>query len=197
VEIKRIKMRHFSWALTDGGILMSGQERCPKNPSMLRAYCSHCQGTNQGTLENPRFSLKEDYLNGSPVVEVLKNGGPVHFYDSNFRFGVRKAQMLLACLEVLKEFYHSTEEERLSFPSRLIEDRRHSLTVQIYVEMHQDFEISTGAKVERPWLRLNALPPDKEHLGLGMVKCRAVYAVKDELRRWLRKHGVRDYSIDT
>ena len=43
-------------------------------------------------------------MNGYPVVEVLKNGGPVHSFDSNFRFGVRKAQMLLACVHILREF---------------------------------------------------------------------------------------------
>ena len=165
---------------------MASEERCPKNPSMLKAYCSHCQGTALGTEANPRFSIKESYFDGFPVVEVLKNGGPVHVYDSSFRFGVRKALMLLACTDVLRDFWHSTEDERLAFRPRLIEDKRHGLRVQIYVEMHPDFELSTGATVERPWLRLNALPPDKEHIGLGMMKCRAICEVKEDLKGWLR-----------
>lgn len=86
---------------------------------MLKAYCSHCRGTERGTAENPRFSLKEDYLNGCPVVEVLKDGGPVHSFDSNFRFGMRKAQMLLACVDVLREFW---EHER---------DRKHANGIQL------------------------------------------------------------------
>jgi hypothetical protein len=45
---------------------------------MLKAYCSHCQGTEPGTAENPKYSLKEDDFDGYPIVEVLKNGGSIH-----------------------------------------------------------------------------------------------------------------------
>ncbi len=171
---------------------MASAERCPKNPSMLKAYCSHCQGTELGTDANPRFSVRSGYFDGFPVVEVLKNGGPIHMYDNSFRFGIRKALMLLACMEVLREFWHSTDEERLLFKPRLIEDRRHGLRVHIYVEMHPDFELSTGARVDRPWLRLKASPPDKEHIGLGMLKCRAVCEVKEDLEKWLRSYKALD-----
>ena len=91
------------------------------------------------------------------MVEVLKDGGPVHKYDDHFRFGIRKAQMLLACVEVLREFWQSTEEQRLAFKPRLIEDQRMRLQVSIFVEMHPDFEYSTGQTVDRPWLRLNVV----------------------------------------
>jgi hypothetical protein len=159
---------------------------------MLKTYCSHCQGTERGTADNPRFSLKEEYFNGCPVVEVLNNGGPVHSFDSNFRFGVRKAQMLLACVHVLREFWHSSEEEKLAFRPQVIEDQRRRLRVQIYVEMHPDFEHSSGQTIERPWLRLQALPPDNDHIGLGTIKCRAICEVKDGLTQWLRNNRVLD-----
>ena len=168
---------------------MPSEERCPKNPSMPKAYCSHCQGTERGTVSNPKFSIRASYFEGCPVVEVLKDGGPVHKYDDHFRFGIRKAQMLLACVEVLREFWQSTEEQRLAFKPRLIEDQRTRLQVSIFVEMHPDFEYSTGQTVDRPWLRLKVLSFDKEHIGLGMIKCRAVCAVKEDLQRWLKKEG--------
>jgi hypothetical protein len=168
---------------------MAGQERCPKNPSMLKAYCSHCQGTERGTAENPHFSLKESYFNGCPVVEVLKNGGAVHSHDTNFRFGVRKAQMLVSCMHALREFWQSSDDNRLTFKPRIIEDQKMGLRVKIYVEMYADFELSTGTTVDRPWLRLKALPPDNDHLGLGVIKCRAVCALKEELKQWLGRHG--------
>lgn len=171
---------------------MASQERCPKYTSMLKAYCSHCQGTERGTADNPRFSLKEEYFNGCPVVEVLKNGGPVHIFDSNFRFGVRKAQMVLACVHVLRGFWHSSEAERLAFKPQVIEDQRRRLRVQIHVEMHPDFEHSSGQTIERPWLRLQALPPDNDRIGLGTIKCRAICEVKDDLRQWLRSQGILD-----
>jgi hypothetical protein len=171
---------------------MTPEERCPKNPSLLRAYCSHCQGTELGTDSNPRFSLKEDCFDGFPIVEVLKNGGPVHMYDSNFRFGIRKALMILACIDVLREFWRSTERQRAAFKPRTVEDKRHGLRVQIRVEMHPEFQLSTGTTVERPWLRLSALPPDDEHIGLGMTKCRAICSVREDLQNWLRSHRALD-----
>jgi hypothetical protein len=157
---------------------------------MLKALCSHCQGTEQGTSENPRFSIREHYLYGFPVVEILKNGGPVHNFDSNFRFGVRKAQMLLACTHVLREFWRSSDEEKLTFGSQVVEDQRRRISVRIQIEMHPDFNYSTGQTVERPWLRLQSLPPDTEHIGLGSIKCRAICEVKIDLEQWLRKHGI-------
>ena len=164
---------------------MPNDERCPKYPSMLKAFCSHCQGSAPGTRDNPVFSLKKGWYQGFPVVEVLKNGGPIHSYDSNFRFGVRKAQVIVACIEILKEFWQSGDDGRIAFRPRIVQDLRHGLRVQTFVEMHPDFEVSTGNIVDRPWLRLQALPPDKEHIGLGALKCRALHSVKEELVHWL------------
>jgi hypothetical protein len=66
--------------------LVSVEERCEKYPSLERRYCSHCQGTALVTQENPSFSIREDFdpVHGYPVVEILKNGGPIHRYDSPF-----------------------------------------------------------------------------------------------------------------
>jgi hypothetical protein len=171
---------------------MDDRERCPKNPSMLKVYCSHCQGTERGTADNPKYSLKEEDFYGYPVVEVLKNGGSVHMWDSHFRFGLRKAEMLLACVAIVRKFGWSTDGERLALKPQLVEKRRRGLTVQISVGMHPEFEHSSGAIIDRPWLRLQALPPDIDYIGLGMMKCRAVAAVEDDLKQWLRRHGVPD-----
>jgi hypothetical protein len=156
---------------------------------MRRVDCSHCQGTAWGTSANPRFSIKEDFDedHGYPVVEVLKNGCAIHRFDEHFRFGRRKAEMLLACLPALKEFGWASNEERERFPTRIIEDITRRIKVRVHVEMHPDFEYSTGAKIEQRWLRLQAMHPDLDHLGLGVMKCRAVWSVQDDLRSWLRK----------
>lgn len=68
---------------------------CPLHPS-LGGFCA-CQNP-RGDDAHPRFSLVEDRFNGCPVIELLKNGGPIHRYDEHFRFGVRVAQMFVACL---------------------------------------------------------------------------------------------------
>jgi hypothetical protein len=164
-------------------------EKCDKFPSLLKRDCAHCRGTARGTRENPNFSLVETSENGFPLVEILKNGGPVHRFDSHFRFGVRKAEMLLACLPALKEFGWSGNCERLQFDSRLFVIPRRRTRILIFVEMHEDFEYSTGELIQRPWLMFQELPSGEVHLGLGIMKSRAVWSVQDELGDWLARYG--------
>lgn len=162
---------------------MIDHERCPKYPSMLKAYCSHCQGTDRGTAGNPRFSLRQGIFNGYPVVEVLKDGGQVVMSDEHFRFGVRKAQMLVACVDVLREFWQSTEAQRYAFKPQQINDQTQHLTIKVRVEVHSDFEHSSGRAINCPWLRLEA---GKDHIGLGVMKSRAICEVKEDLEHWLQ-----------
>lgn len=172
----------------------NGEERCPKFPSMFKAECSHCQGLERGTADNPHFSIKEaDDFEGRPVVEVLKNGGPVCWWDEHFRFGLRKAEMLIACMDILWKFWRSTDDERRAFPPQLIEDQTRGLRIQ--VEMHPDFERSDGTRIYRPCLRLQALPPDNDntHKGLGATKCQAICAVEVPLKLWLVKQHLKRY----
>lgn len=171
---------------------MTNPERCPKNPSMLKAYCSHCQGTERGTADNPRFSLKEVFWDGQPCVEALKNGGQVVLSDSHFQFGIRKAQMLVASLPLLREFWQSSDEMRREFRTQWVEIRKQSLRIKLYVEMHPDFERSDGRPIDRPFLQLQTCPPDNYHIGLGAMKCRAICEVEGNLREWLRKQGAPD-----
>jgi hypothetical protein len=168
---------------------MSDQERCPIFPGMLKAYCSHCQGTARGSAGNPKFSLSEGTYNGFPVVEVLRDGADIHPWDNHFRFGRRKAEMLLACIDVLRKFWKTNGDENDRFVPHIIENETHRLRVRVFVEKHPDFERSDGEVVERCWLRLQALPPDDEHIGLGAMKCRAVSELEKELRAWLAKRS--------
>lgn len=165
-------------------------EPCEKFPSLDRRSCAHCQGSALGTQENPNFSVREgfDEVHGYPVIEILKNGGSIHQYDAHFRFGRRKAEMLLTCLRALKEFGWCAAEDRLQFRSRIVEDPALGLRVRVFAEMQRYFERSTGQLVHEPWLRLHALPPDQSRLGLGVMKCRAIWSVQDELRGWLGRH---------
>jgi hypothetical protein len=121
------------------------------------------------------------------MVEVLKNGGSVGWWDEHFQFGERKAEMLIACMDILRKFWLSTDDERRAFPPRLVENQKAGLRIQVSVEMHPDFERSTGWTIDRPWLHLQALSPHNEHIGLGAMKCRAICAVENDLSKWLLK----------
>jgi len=172
---------------------MSDQEKCPIYPSMLKAYCSHCQGTGRGTAANPKFSLREATFKGHPVAEILKDGASIHMWDDHFQFGRRKAEMLVACIDVLRDFWRSNGDEDDIFVPRVIENQGRRLRIRTHVEKHPDFERSDGQTVEKSWLQLQALPPDDDHIGLGVLKCRAVCELEEELKRWLRKQRVRLY----
>lgn len=167
---------------------MADNERCPLFPSIQKRYCSHCQGTRRGTPGNPKFSIRESYYNGFPIVEILRDGGPIHPFDSNFQFGIRKAQLLLTCIDVLREFWMSTEEERQVFTARVVDDTKRGQRVVVGIVSHEDFEYSTGEIVQRPWLQLQSLYPDDERIGVGMMKSRAVCALKSDLESWIRKY---------
>jgi hypothetical protein len=164
-------------------------EKCEKNPSFYRFSCSHCMGTARGTEQNPNFSLVEIDENGSPLVEILKNGAQIHRFDAHFRFGTSKAEMLLACLLALKQFGWSSTQEKMNFEPRVFVIPRHGTHILVFVEMHEDFEYSTGELIQQPWLQLQELPSREVHLGLGVMKCRAVWSVQEELGDWLARHG--------
>ena len=111
---------------------------------MLKAYCSHCQGTARGSARNPKFSLKESTFNGFPVVEVLRDGAAIHPWHEHFRFGRRKAEMPLTRIDVLREFWKTNGDENDRFISQVIENRSRRLRVRVFVERHPDFERSDG-----------------------------------------------------
>lgn len=164
--------------------------RCPIFPSMLKRECSHCQGTARGTRNNPRFSVREIDLDGWPGLEILKDGGPIHAWDGHFRFGRRKAEVLNACVDVLHEFWLSDGDSAGMGLPRLIEDPRRQLKVWICVDGFENFQRSDGAVVDRPYLRLQAVGPYDDRIGAGIIKSRAVWELREELRSWLRRQGV-------
>jgi len=84
-------------------------------------------------------------------------------------------------------FWHLGREGMVAFKPRIVQDVKYGLRVQTFVEMHPDFEVSSGEFVDCPWLQLRALPPDHEHLGLGAMKCRALCSLKAEMIDWLKR----------
>lgn len=161
-------------------------DRCLKYPSLPKAYCSHCQGFARS--QRPTFSTNAsvDRTYG-PLIEVLKDGGPIHCYDSHFRFGPAKGAAMLACVEVLREFGWATDSERRLFEPRLVTNEFFALSANAYITMQPMFQWSSGITVHRPFLHIQIVGKST-HIGLGPLKCQAICAVREELLRWTLKY---------
>ena len=77
----------------------------------------------------------------------------------------------------------------MNFKPRVFVMPRSRTPILVYVEMHEDFEYSTGELIQQPWLLFQELPSREVHLGLGVMKSKAVWSVQDELADWLARHG--------
>ncbi len=152
---------------------------------MYKSECSHCGGTARGTAENPRFSIREFSLYRNPMVEILKNGGPVHRHDQHFQFGCRVARVLLASLPALKAFaFPSSERPRTESEPQIFTEDTLGITIEVFVEMNPNFMVYDEL-IEKCWLNLRELPTGEIHKGVGVMKCKAVWSVQDDLKRWL------------
>ncbi len=144
--------------------------------------CAHCLGT--ASRPSPHYQLKPGWFGGFPIVEVLKDGGPVHRYDEHFRFGAEKGRLLLGAIEVIREFAANTDDEgNTTVRSQVVRDNS-GVLLQIWVEMHEEFVRSTGETIHRPWVQIHRLP-DGPRIGIGVQKAKAVCALSKELKRWL------------
>jgi hypothetical protein len=121
---------------------------------------------------------------GSPVVEIMKDGGPVHPHDEHFRFGVAKARLLLTALDVIRRFVELGDEivdvrgDELQVPDIV------GGVVTVWVEMHPEFVRSSGETIERPWLHMRS---SVASIGVGYEKAKAICALADQLRQWVER----------
>jgi hypothetical protein len=129
----------------------------------------------------------ESVYRGYPVVEILKNGGPVHRHDEHFRFGCPVARILLACLPALKVFaWPSNEKDRTEFEPQIFTENNLGIEIEVFVEMNRNFVVYDEL-IEKYWLNLKELPTGEIHKGVGVMKCKAVFSLQDELRSWLAR----------
>jgi hypothetical protein len=158
---------------------MTRREKC-KNTDLPRDFCSHCLKpvTSQSSNYELRFSFE-----GVPIVEVLKDGGPIHAYDRHFKFGLEKAKLLLAALHEIEQFAHGVSVVTRSMP---LEGR----TIKIQVLKKPDFIHSSGKTISNPWLAIDTLPISSgASIGVGVEKAKAICAVAEKLRRWVSRVG--------
>jgi hypothetical protein len=137
------------------------------------------------TSQPSKYELRFNFFKGAPIVEVLKDDGPIHAYDRHFKFGLEKAKLLLAALHEIEKFAHGVSVVTRSMP---LEGR----TIKIQVLKKPDFIHSSGKTISNPWLAIDTLPIGSgASIGVGVEKAKAVCAVAEELRAWVRRGGSR------
>jgi hypothetical protein len=163
--------------------------------ALPRDYCNHCASPPPRVL--PKYELRLSLFLGQRIVEVLKDGGPIHPYDKHFRFGTKKARLLLATLPIVQEFAENTRDDGTTtvHPSQVVRDEGTNRNIQVRVEMHSEFIHSSGVTIIRPWLKIEALPPGTiTRIGLGVQKAKAICAVAPELQYWLAQVSAKRWS---
>ena len=118
------------------------------------------------------------------------SGFESHRCLQKFNYYKRKRPERVACIDVLRDFWRSNGDEDGIFMPRVIENQGRRLRIRTHVEKHHDFERSDGQTVEKSSCGYKRCP-HHDHIGLGVLKCRGVCELEDELKRWLRKQGVR------
>jgi hypothetical protein len=95
------------------------------------------------------------------------------------------ARVLLASLPALKAFaFPSSERPRTEFEPQFFREDTLGITIEVFVEMNPNFVVRDEL-IEKCWLNLRELPTGEVHKGVGVMKCKAVWSVQDDLKRWL------------
>jgi hypothetical protein len=154
------------------------EDTCAKT-RLPKEWCAHCNSVDATSLV---YELVEGSFQGSPTIEVLRDGGPIHEFDKNFRFGLEKAKLILGAMKAIESFSNG-----LSVQSKAYSDPNTGANTMVHVEPHSDFTRSDGRHVEAPWLRLESIPQSYVKIGIGYQKALACLFLKDELRAWVEK----------
>jgi hypothetical protein len=136
----------------------------------------------------PHFSAVDGTYHGYPVLEILKNGGPIHSHDRHFRFGVSSARVFMACIDVIGEFGFTSDDERLRLGRCVLPFGLNPSS--ILVEPVPHFVRSSGELVSEPWLRLTVLQC-RYVRRLGVMKSRALWMLRADVAGWMKRNANR------
>lgn len=136
------------------------------------------------------YSIQEGLYKNNPTIEVLVDGnewGSVFDYDEHFRFGLRKAQMVLDGMLIIEEF--SNSEGAKPPLEKIIQ-----LDVKEFEELiecirHDEFKYYNKV-IEKPYLTLIG---NNNDFSFGLEKAKALILLEDEIRDFVNKHAQDKY----
>ncbi len=133
------------------------------------------------------FSVVESRWRGEPVLEILQDGRPFHVvldgHKSRFRFGVRKARMLLACLREIRVFYASGGTLPVTLDPLTVHSRPWQCDCML--SRHEGFKRG-GHWQAKPWLKIAS---GNACIGIGVSKAEAVLFLEAEIERFVLQAG--------
>lgn len=135
-----------------------------------------------------RYRIYSDTYNRRPIVEIFRNGMPWFAPgDSHFRFGVKKAEMILYCIKEIEQFALSNNPAEI-YKTSISKISPIDPSEEIYLQSFPEFERTDGHVVRMPFLRLNrtvnSVP--STDIGLGQTKAIALAVLQEELRGWFQ-----------
>lgn len=135
-----------------------------------------------------KYSTITKLFRGRPVLEICRDQGPLSEYVFGikpFIFGIKKANLILASMPLIKDFCDS---EGLT-PERgsRIKIENHDLGVEGYVEgyveCYDKFRVN-GALIDRAYLKLQGSKGTV--IGFGRVKARALLDAENDIRNFVQ-----------
>ena len=133
------------------------------------------------------FSIKEETHRGNPVIEILVDGDiwkSQFGYDEHFRFGLRKAKMLIAGMDTIEKFYNSGGK----YPDPGEEIDISDENSGIYCKCTRFIGFEKGNDdIDRPYLKF--VDKYKNKIGIGLNKANALLDLGDEIKQFIEKHS--------
>ena len=142
-----------------------------------------------------KYSVIESNFKGHPVIEILKNDkefGAEFPSDQNFKFGVNKAKMIVAAMDIIKQFYNS--KAKLPKTGESIKIKDDNIEFHFYCTKYDEFEFGGHKKIHKPYLELDA---EFTKISFGLVKTNALIELEEEIKEFAKKDRKKDEEIIT
>lgn len=133
-------------------------------------------------ITNPAdYTFKVSQYYNNPIIELLYQGGRILVTDEHFGFGIKKARILMSCTKEIKEFASLQQ----GFHQNEYTNSRKIGPETISVEYRNSFTKPNGRTINLPFIKLSC---GTIQIGFGQKKAKALYYLRHDIRKWLRKN---------